>query len=108
MVNLRNRGRPPGPDYRKIERILEALMRFPDGLWLRKLSHESRIPLSTVHYYIERVLNPFIESVGATDEDGHFFGVRVIKLKPGVLKKLNSGLTIRQLLKMNEIVHNIQ
>ena len=46
-----------GKDFNKVKRIMKVLLDNPDGIWLRKLSRDSKIPLSTVHYYLERYLN---------------------------------------------------
>jgi len=100
-----------GQDFNKIKRIMKVLLRNPDGIWLRKLSRDSKIPLSTVHYYLERYLNNMINNVGARDEEGKFFGVRVIKLRNGVFNQLSSGnfeSNLKKLLKTSEILSNFE
>lgn len=91
---------PKDYDFGKIKKIIEALLENPDGLWLRKLSRESKVPLSTVHYYLEGVLSNIVENVGARDEEGKFFGVRVVRLKKGVFKKLSKGHSEKNLIKL--------
>jgi len=96
-------------NFSKIKKITEVLLENEDGLWLRKLSRESKIPVSTLHYYLENVLVNMVDSVGARDEDGNFFGVRVIRLKRGVFNKLledRSEGTLRKLLKTTEILNH--
>jgi len=98
-------------DFEKIKRIIKVLLNNPDGIWLRKLSRDSKIPLSTVHYYLEGILGNFVDNIGAMDEEGRFFGVRVIRLKNGVFNQLSSGnmdKTLKKLLKTNEILSNIE
>ena len=53
--------RPPGPDPRKIEKIVEALRRNPDGLWVMEIARITRIPKSTVHRYIQEYLKDWVE-----------------------------------------------
>lgn len=84
---------------KSIERIIEVLLRFPQGIWLRRLSKEANIPPSTLHYYLSHQLSQLTQSTGAKGEDGRYFGIRVIKLKHGVLKRLNSGESVEKLIK---------
>lgn len=87
-------------DFKKIKKIVEVLLKNPDGLWLRKLSRESGVPLSTVHYYLDSILGNVVENVGARDEEGKFFGVRIIRLKKGVFRKLSNGDSGKNLIKL--------
>ncbi len=93
-----------GPDSNKVETLVSTLRKYPDGIWLRKLSRESSVPLSTVHYYIEEVIDSIVESKGARDGDGRYFGIRLIKLKDGIQDQLNSGKPIDYLLKARNIL----
>ena len=97
-------------DLEKVKKIIRVLLRNPDGIWLRKLSRDSKLPLSTVHYYVENVLKNIVENIGARDEEGRFFGVRIIKLKTGVFNRLSeskmSESALRKLLKATEILSN--
>ena len=98
------------PDLRKIKRILRVLLANPDGIWLRKLSRESRIPLSTVHYYLEGTMSSMVENIGARDDDGKFFGVRLIRLKNGIFNQLSNGdlnSSLRKVLRTNEILSDL-
>ena len=74
-------GRPIGPNPEKLERILEILRVYKDGIWLRNLSMESKIPISTISYYVDKFLDPFIDNIGVKNEN-RFIGVRMVKLKP--------------------------
>ncbi|MCD6477644.1 MAG: hypothetical protein J7K87_01445 [Candidatus Aenigmarchaeota archaeon] len=94
-------------DFNKIKKIIRVLLKNPDGIWLRKLSRDSRLPVSTIHYYLESVLGNMVENVGVRDEDGKFFGLRVIRLRNGVFKQLSLGnldRNLMRLLKANELI----
>lgn len=94
-------------DIAKIKQIMVVLMRNPDGVWLRRLASEAKVPLTTVHRYLEGPILPFIDNMGIKTDKG-FFGVRVIKLKPGILKQLEQGLTIEKLIKTRSIYQEIE
>lgn len=91
-------------DLNKVKSIIDTLRKYPDGVWLRKLSRESSIPLSTVHYYINNVIDSFVVSRGARDDEGRFFGLRLIQLRKGVKKQLESGKSIAYLIKTKDIL----
>ena len=55
--------RPPGPDPRKIEKIVEVLKQHPEGLWVMEIARLTRIPKSTVHRYIQTYLAGVVEEV---------------------------------------------
>ena len=82
----------------KIKRIIKVLLAYPEGIWLRRLAKEASVPTTTAHRYIEGFFGPFVENVGAKNEKGHFFGVRIVRLKPGVRKRLEEGVQPEQLL----------
>ncbi len=101
---------PKEADFQKIRRIIKVLLANPDGIWLRKLSRETKLPLSTVHYYLESKIGNFVENVGARDENGHFFGIRLIRLKNGVFKQLSDGsfdANLKKLLTTAEILSDL-
>lgn len=91
-------------DLNKVKTIINTLREFPEGVWLRKLSRESSIPPSTVHYYITNVIDSFVESKGAKDKEGKFFGIRLIKLRDGIKKQLEAGKSIEYLLRAKNIL----
>lgn len=96
-------------DFKKIKRIIAILLNNPDGIWLRKLSRDSKLSPSTVHYYLDGILSNVIDNIGARDEDGKFFGIRLIRLKNGIFSKLsedNSEENLRKILKTAEILSN--
>ncbi len=93
-----------GPDLDKLERLVNTLRKYPDGIWLRKISRESSLPVSTVHYYINEVIDSLVESKGAKDSEGRYFGIRLIKLREGVKKQLSSGKPLEYFLKTRNIL----
>ena len=97
-------------EFEKIRRIIRVLFTNPDGIWLRKLSRESKMPLSTIHYYLERKIQFLVENVGAKNEEGHFFGIRIIRLKSGVFNQLSKGnfnSNLRRILSTNRILSDL-
>ena len=102
MVGLK-KGRPEGPDIRKASRIIKILYEYPDGLWLRRLARETRLPVSTVSYYVNNILKSALDNVGYT-ENGKYFGIRLVKLKPLVIKNLERGITIKKLIEIMKIM----
>ena len=79
--------RKPLPNSKTLFKIFSVLQRYPDGIWYRRLAKESKVPLSTVHFYLEKYLDRFIENVGFKNPEGHYVGIRVVKLKKGTTLK---------------------
>ncbi len=71
-------------DRKKIKKILLTLVKTSEGLWVREIARETGIAKSTVHYYIDKVINEIIENIGVKDKSGRYFGVRIIRLKPKI------------------------
>lgn len=92
------------PDIDKIKTILNTLRKYNEGLWLRKLSRECGIPVSTLHYYLDYYLDDLITSKGAKKKDGRYLGIRVIELKSGVKAKLENGVPLTKILKTKQIL----
>lgn len=78
-------------DLKKVKKILQVLSNNPEGLWIRQMSKESGIALSTVHYYINNILDELVENIGVKDARGRYFGVRIIRLKPKIREIVSSG-----------------
>ena len=55
--------RPPGPDPRKIEKIVEVLRQHPEGLWIMEIARITKIPKSTVHRYLQTYLKDWVMEV---------------------------------------------
>ena len=90
-------------DLKKIKKILLILVKNPEGLWIRQISRETGIALSTTHYYINQVVDGFIENIGVKDKKGQYFGVRIIRLKQKIRENIEKeGLEkVYQFLKMS-------
>lgn len=102
-MNSKNKGgRPIGPNPQKLEKILEILRIYKDGIWLRNLSSESGTPISTVSYYVEKFLDPFIDNIGIKNEN-RFIGIRMVKLKPG-----KENLTVMEIMNYWKIKRSIK
>ena len=97
-----SRGRPPGPDLRKALLIAKVLIETKEWIWIRELSRKSNLPLSTVHYYLEKHLNRFVEEINTSqfisyDEGGKYPKLRLLKIKDGVsLQNVVKWLKIKQ------------
>ena len=83
------RGRPSRPDLKKVFIILKALEKINNWVWIRELSRETKIPLSTLHYYLEKHLNQFLEEINTEqflnyEKEKNYPKLRLIKLKDGV------------------------
>ena len=68
----------------KINKIIKVLIKHPEGIWLRYLAKETKIPPATLYRYLERELEFFIENVGIKNKKGRYFGLRVVRLKPKI------------------------
>lgn len=88
----------------KVNLIVDALRRNPDGLWLRQLSRVCSLPLSTTSYYIDNVLKSVIDDVRIGNEKSI---MRVIKLKSGIYDRLERGESISSVLKYVKIFKKI-
>jgi len=71
--------RPPGPDPKKVEKIIDVLRESKNGLWVMEIARRSGIPKSTVHRYLRHYLANWVEEV--TDYSGL---VKVYRLKKNV------------------------
>ncbi|MCD6226697.1 MAG: hypothetical protein J7J93_02795 [Candidatus Aenigmarchaeota archaeon] len=83
------RGRPSRPDLKKVFIILKALEKINNWVWIRELSRKTKIPLSTLHYYLEKHLNQFLEEINTEqflnyEKEKNYPKLRLIKLKDGV------------------------
>jgi len=75
----------------RIDKIISLLVASPDGLWLREIAKKTKIPIATLHRYIESDLADVVDSLGVKDEKGRHFGLRIIRLKPKILDVVESG-----------------
>ena len=98
-------GRKKGFDERKISKIVTALATNPDGIWLRRIARDTSYSPATVAHYLEGVLAPLIEDVSLGGIGKPL--LRVVRLKPFVLGKLQEGRDIRQIMKLLRLMSKI-
>ena len=97
-------GRKPGLDEQKVLTIVRVLLAHPDGVWLRQLAKDCGLSPSTVARYLETVLHPLVDdtSLGAGKPL-----LRVVKLKPFVIERLEAGRKIADIMRVLRLVSRI-
>jgi len=98
-------GRKKGFDEKKISSIVRALLAHPDGIWLRQIAKETQLSPATVAKYLDTVLKPLVEesSLGSTEKPL----LRVVKLKPFVIERLQEGKRLAGIMKILRLVSKI-
>jgi len=96
-------GRKKGFDKKKITAIITVLANNPDGIWLRRIAEETKIHHSTVTKYIDTLLRPLIEDVSLGSSGKTL--LRVIKLKPLVIERLQQGKSLDQIMKILKLMN---
>jgi len=97
-------GRKPGFDQRTVHAIFQALIAHPEGIWLRRIAQETHLHPSTVTKYVDRVLRPLVDDTTLGDKKPF---LRVIRLKPVVLEKVQEGKNLEQILKVLAVMNKI-
>ena len=95
--------RKKGFDKRKITAIIAVLANNPDGIWLRRIAEEAKIHHSTVTKYIDTLLKPLVEDVSLGGSGKPL--LRVIKLKPFVLERLQQGKSLDKIMKILKLMN---
>ena len=90
-------GRKPGFDQMKAENIVRVLVRYPDGIWVRRIAQEAALHPTTVTKYIEGILSPLIEDVSLAGKERPI--LRIVRLKTYVIERLQEGKTIEEILR---------
>ena len=98
-------GRKKGFDERKIGKIISVLAANQDGMWVRQIAKNTGYSPPTITHYIEGVLAPLVEDTSLGTGKPL---LRVIRLKPFVLEKLQEGKDIRQIMKILRLMSKIQ
>ena len=93
---------PKGINTAKLSKLVRALYENSDGLWVRELSRRSGLASSTVHHYLN-LLSPLLEETGLGERPL----IRVVKFRPEVMKRLDRGMTISELVKMLDILRKV-
>ena len=97
-------GRKPGLNGEKIGRIISILAANTDGLWLRELARKCGFTHATVSRYVTSPpLKALIldDSVGKPDKPA----LRLIRLKPFVIERLQQGQDINQIVKFTKLMN---
>lgn len=81
------------------KKILNAILSAEGWTWTRKISRETNVPKSTVSYYLNHYLHPYIEDL-ITDEEElqKFIRMRPIRINP---EKLDEARKIFRLKKID-------
>ncbi|MBI5061098.1 MAG: hypothetical protein HZB67_02190 [Candidatus Aenigmarchaeota archaeon] len=95
-------GRKRGHDPNKIAAIVAVLARNPDGIWIRKIAEETKMHPSTVSKYVDTVLHPIVE---ATVLGGDKPIMKVVRLQPIALAKLQEGQNIAQIIRYLSLIN---
>ena len=77
-------------DEGKVRRVIRCLIKHRKGIWLRNLARECRLSVSTASFYVDKVLKDVVESIGVKDGKGRYVGLRILRIKPEILKVLES------------------
>lgn len=105
VFSKKKRGRPIGVDQQKLATVVKILAENPDGIWLRKIAKKANLHPTTVGNYMDSVLSPLIEDVSLGSEQKPI--IRVIKLKSSVMRRLDEGATLRQILQLSSVLRNV-
>ena len=95
--------RKKGFDERKITSIIGVLADNPDGIWIRRIANETKLHPSTVTKYIDNLLKPLVEDVSLGGSGKPL--LRVIKLKPFVLERLQQGKSLDKIMKILKLMN---
>ncbi|MBU5678393.1 MAG: hypothetical protein QXJ96_03605 [Candidatus Aenigmatarchaeota archaeon] len=102
--STRKRGRPSGCDINKTLLIANILLKYPEGLWIRKIAKKANLHPNTVSNYINTVLSPLVEDIALGDDEKPI--LRVIRLKPSIYEKIQKGKSIQELIEFSQIIKN--
>lgn len=98
-------GRKKGFNANKISAIIGVLIKNQDGMWIRELARQTGMHPTTITKYVEGVLNPLVEDVSLGSTSKHL--LRVIKLKPFVIERLEQGQSLDKIMKMLSLMNKI-
>ena len=89
-------------DKKKLSMLVRVMYDNSDGLWIRELSRQSGLAVSTVHHYLN-ILSPLIDETTLGEKPF----MRIVRLKPEVVERIDEGMTIEQILRTIEILRRI-
>ena len=98
-------GRKPGLNSQKMGRIMSILAANPDGIWIREIARQCKYSHATVARYVNTALKPFLEDVSLGPSERPL--LRVVRLKPYVIERLQEGKSMDQIMKMMKLIERI-
>ena len=93
------------PDLKKVFLIVETLKKVEDWIWLRELARRCNLPVSTVHFYLEKYLNQFVEEINTSQFISSFDESKYPKLR---LIKIKKEVSFEKVIKWMNIKEKIQ
>jgi hypothetical protein len=105
VVKQKKKGRPDGVDPNKLAIVVKVLAENPDGLWLRRIAKKAGLHPTTVGNYVDSVLRPLVDDVSLGADQKPI--IRVIKLKASVIRRLEQGATLRQILQLSQVLKTV-
>ena len=99
-------GRKPGLSSIKISRIMGVLIANNGGIWVREIARQTGYTHATVARYLNTSLKPLLidESLGKPERPL----LRVVRLKPFVLERLQEGKSLDQVMRMLKMFESVQ
>jgi hypothetical protein len=95
--------RPKGVDPAKMASIFKVLTKYPEGTWIRRLAKEAGVHPTTATKYVEGPLAPMVEISSLGSGEGRPL-LKVVRLKPIVLQRLEEGLTFEQIMRLLQVI----
>ena len=99
-------GRKKGFDEEKIGKIVAVLIANPDGIWINRIAESTKLHPTTVTKYVEGILRPLVEDTTLAGKQRAY--LRIIKLKPFVIERLQAGSNIRQIMKILRLISKVE
>ncbi|MBR9677917.1 MAG: hypothetical protein GOU97_01290 [Nanoarchaeota archaeon] len=86
-----------GVDIKIARRVLNAILSADGWTWVRKISRETKLPKSTVSFYVNNYLEPYIEDL-ITDEQElqKFLRIRPIRIIPEMFDEARKIFRLRK------------
>ena|SRR3989338_1330334 len=101
---MKTRGRPSGSSPEKVRKIVQVLINNQDGVWIRQIAKQTSMHPTTVTKYIYGVLAPMID-IQELGSGGGKILLKVVRLKPLVIEKIEQGQKIGEILRFLELLN---
>ena len=89
-------------NMKKLAKLVKVMYDNPDGLWIRQMARVSGLPVSTVHHYLQ-MLSPLTEET----QLGERPLMRVVRFRPEIMKKLDQGMSVNELVRIIRILKSV-